>query len=123
LLKASSNDDALERVVFPISDERKPWWATDPELQAFLRRDGEEFQSECNGREPVDNTPDPVVGDFFSGASLRELAFVRDDFARARARYEAAVHAARTVGFSWGEIGRVLGVPKQQLHRRFKAPG
>lgn len=104
-----------------MEENRKPWWATDPELEAIRRRVAEEFDfGEC---EPIEDTPDPVVADFFSGASLRELAFVRDDVARARARYADAVRAARTAGFSWGEIGRVLGVPKQQLHRRFRASG
>jgi hypothetical protein len=30
------------------------------------------------------------------------------------------VRAARAVGFSWGEIGRLLGVPRQLVHRRFR---
>jgi hypothetical protein len=27
--------------------------------------------------------------------------------------------AARTAGFSWTEIGRLLGVSRQQVHRKF----
>ena len=61
-----------------------------------------------------------VVCDLLSGASRRELAAARDDLARVRIRYADAVRAARTVGLSWGEIGRVLGVSKQLLHRRFR---
>jgi len=61
--------------------------------------------------------PDPVVQDFWSGASMRELAEARDDLERAR--YDDAVRKARTVGFSSGEIGRVLGVSKRLLHRCF----
>ena len=34
--------------------------------------------------------------------------------------YAEAVRAARAAGMSWGEIGRVLGVAKQLLHRRFR---
>jgi hypothetical protein len=34
--------------------------------------------------------------------------------------FAGAVKAARAVGFSWEEIGRVLGVPRQLLHRRFR---
>jgi DNA-directed RNA polymerase specialized sigma24 family protein len=52
--------------------------------------------------------------------SWRELAAAREDMARARSRYADAVRAARMRGLSWGEIGRVLGVSKQQLHRRFR---
>jgi DNA-directed RNA polymerase specialized sigma24 family protein len=103
-----------------MEDDHKPWWATDPELQASRRRVLEELEDDQ--REPIDDTPDPVISDFFSGASLRELALVRDDVARAKTRYADAVRAARTAGLSWGEIGRVLGVPRQLLHRRFGAP-
>ncbi|HEX2399342.1 MAG TPA: hypothetical protein VHJ79_05020, partial [Mycobacterium sp.] len=56
---------------------------------------------------------------FYSGASLRELLVARDELERARARYEDAVRSVHTAGHSWGEIGRILGVSKQVLHRRF----
>jgi hypothetical protein len=49
-----------------------------------------------------------------------ESSPAREDLDRARVRYEDAVRAARAVGFSWGEIGRVLGVPRQLLHRRYR---
>ena len=102
-----------------MDDDRKPWWAEDPELLAIRRRILDEFN--CVQREPIESDqPDPVVGDMLSGASWRELAHARDDIARARARYAEAVRAARTCGLSWSEIGRVLGVSKQQLHRRFR---
>jgi hypothetical protein len=52
---------------------------------------------------------------------LRELADARDDLERVRARYEQAVRAGRAAGLSWGEIGRVLNVPRQLLHRRFRS--
>jgi DNA-directed RNA polymerase specialized sigma24 family protein len=99
----------------------KPWWVDDPELAAIRRRVDEEL--ERASRQPITpDEPDPVVQDFWSGASLRELAAARDDLERARSRYADAVRGARTVGFSWGEIGRVLGVSKQLLHRRFGRP-
>ncbi|RAV11694.1 hypothetical protein DQP55_13230 [Mycolicibacterium sp. GF69] len=63
--------------------------------------------------------PDPVLAEILTGACWRELGAARDDLARARQRYAASVDAARTAGLSWGEIGRVLGVSRQQLHRRF----
>jgi DNA-directed RNA polymerase specialized sigma24 family protein len=50
-----------------------------------------------------------------------ELAAARDDLARTRDRYQAAVLNARAAGFSWGEIGGLLGVSRQQLHRRYSA--
>ena len=102
-----------------MEDDRAPWWAEDPELLAIRRRVLEEF--ECVQREPIESDqPDPVADDMLSGASWHELAHARDDIARARARYAAAVRAARACGLSWSEIGRVLGVSKQQLHRRFR---
>ena len=104
-----------------MEDDREPWWAEDPELLAIRRRVLEEF--ECVQREPIESDqPDPVSDDMLSGARSRELAHARDDIARARARYGEAVRAARASGLSWSEIGRVLGVSKQQLHRRFRGP-
>lgn len=99
----------------------KPWWADDPELAAIRRRVDEEL--ERARREPItSDEPDPVVQDFWSGASLRELAVASDHLERARARYADAVRGACAAGLSWGEIGRVLGVSKQLLHRRFGRP-
>jgi DNA-directed RNA polymerase specialized sigma24 family protein len=72
-------------------------------------------------RVPIEtHQPDPVLADLLSGgASIRELSAARDDVARANARYADAVQRARAAGLSWGEIGRILGVSRQQLHRRF----
>ncbi len=103
-----------------MQDDRKPWWADDPQLTEIVRRSFDEFARELERREPVTAESDPVVMDFLSGASWRELAEARDDLARARIRYDETVLAARTAGFSWGEIARVLGVSKQLLHRRFR---
>jgi DNA-directed RNA polymerase specialized sigma24 family protein len=62
----------------------------------------------------------PVLADILGGgASVRELNAARDDLARANTRYVDAVYNARASGLSWGEIGRILGVSRQQLHRRF----
>ena len=97
----------------------RPWWEDDPEIAAIRRSVEEELERASH--EPITpDEPDPVVHDFWSGASLRELAAARDGLASARTRYEDAVRQARTAGFSWGEIGRVLGVSKQLLHRRFR---
>ncbi len=67
----------------------------------------------------LDEPPDPVMTELLIGRCWRELGEARDALARAGARYDAAVLAARTAGFSWREIGSVLGVSKQQLHRQF----
>ena len=60
-------------------------------------------------REPIESTSPSCVDDMLGGASWRELAYARDDIARARVRYTEAVRAARACGLSWSEIGRVLG--------------
>jgi DNA invertase Pin-like site-specific DNA recombinase len=102
-------------------EKSKPWWADHPELAAIRRRVEDEL--ERARREPVTrDEPDPVVQDFYSGASLQGLAAARDDLEDARARYADAVRSARSVGLSWAEIGRILGVSKQVLHRRFRGP-
>ena len=104
-----------------MEDDHKPWWEDHPELEEIRRRTLEEFSRRPEDREPIDpDAPDPVVADFLDGASWRELADARDDLARARGRYEQAVRTARSAGLSWAEIGRVLGVSKQLLHRRFR---
>jgi hypothetical protein len=104
-----------------MEDGHTPWWANDPELVA-IRRGVEEELDRARLRPLVAEEPDPVVQDISSGASVRELAAARDDLVRAHARYGDAVRGARTVGLSCGEIGRVLGVSKQLLRRRFSRP-
>jgi DNA-directed RNA polymerase specialized sigma24 family protein len=64
-----------------------------------------------------------VFNEIVSGTRLRELANARDDLARATQRYVDAIRSARVAGFSWGEIGRILGVPRRALHRRYGALG
>jgi DNA-directed RNA polymerase specialized sigma24 family protein len=61
----------------------------------------------------------PEVAEVASGL----LAEARDDLDRARLRYAQAIRAGRIAGYSWAEIGRLLGVSKQSLHRRFGALG
>jgi DNA-directed RNA polymerase specialized sigma24 family protein len=98
----------------------EPWWANDPELVAIRRRTTEEFELEVERHECVGrDVPDPVVAEVFDDTCWHELAEARDNLARARERYDASVLKARTAGFSWGEISRVLSVSKQLLHRRF----
>lgn len=99
-------------------EQNKPWWADDPELEAIRLNVLEEIEN----APPVpaeSDQPDRFVEELYSGRGWRELVDARDDLARARLRYEDAVLNARSLGFSWGEIGRALGVPRQALHRRF----
>ena len=103
-----------------MAERPKPWWQDDPTLLAIRRAVLEEIANGESRGGYVD-TPDPIVHDVLSGGSWRELAAARDDLARAKTRYADAVHAARTCGLTWGEIARVLGVSRQQLHRRFRA--
>ena len=96
----------------------KPWWLDHPELKAARQRVMDEIER-APDRPGDDAGPDRVLNDMHSGASVRELREARDDLARAQARYAEAVRSGRDCGLSWGEIGTVLGVPRQLLHRRF----
>lgn len=53
-------------------------------------------------------------------ARLAAIARAKTDLAREEA---AAVRHARLHGMSWAEIGRVLGVSRQALHKRFGKVG
>jgi len=64
--------------------------------------------------------PDPIAADVFGGISRQALAQARDDLAGAKTRYEQAVRQARANGWTWSEIGRILGVSRQVLHKRFR---
>lgn len=57
-----------------------------------------------------DDEPDTPIG------RLAAIAAAKAELAREEA---AAVRNARVSGMSWAEIGRVLGVSKQALHKRF----
>jgi DNA-directed RNA polymerase specialized sigma24 family protein len=100
----------------------KPWWMDDPDLVGIGQRTLEELERRVDEYEPNSgDEPDPVVAEFYSGEAGRALSAARDDLAAVRQRYEDAVFAARTAGFSWTEIGRLLGVSRQQVHRQFRA--
>jgi hypothetical protein len=80
----------------------------------------EDFERELEKRGPRGpDVPDPVLADILSGACRRELRVARDGLIEAHDRYDAAALKARTAGLSWGEIGVVLGVARQELHRRY----
>ena len=118
----------------------EPWWANDPVIAEIKRRTAERYGFDLDGagsddsddgagdddyyygdglESAAEHRPDPVIAEIVSGSCRRELGEARDGLDDARDRYDAAVLNARTAGFSWSEIGRVLGVSKQQLHRRY----
>jgi hypothetical protein len=102
----------------PTSPRPKPWWQDHPEIEALKTRVMDEINN-LPDRPPVEYR-DPIGDDAFSRVSVRELRDARDDLARAKARYDDAVRAARTLGLSWGQIGGIVGVSRQQLHRRYR---
>jgi DNA-directed RNA polymerase specialized sigma24 family protein len=100
----------------------RTWWMDDPDIGALRERalnDLERASAEAD-LTSLDE-PDPVVAEIYSGAASRALSTVRDELADVRARYKNAVLEARTAGLSWTEIGRLLGVSRQQVHRQFGA--
>ncbi|WP_246182972.1 hypothetical protein [Mycolicibacterium grossiae] len=104
---------------------------SDPDVIAMRQRGMEELfgaaPREDDTRPYEDDTrpcedvarPCEVLGDVLTGACRRGLATARDRLDEAKRDYAEAVLAARRAGFSWGEIGSVLGVSRQALHRRF----
>ena len=115
----SSNDDASQTNSASTEDAGQPWWATHPAILAARDAAAKWIESAEQEPLPVDNSA-AVHTEVVNGSCWRELRAARNDLDRAHARYANAVRAARAVGFSWGEIGRVLGVPRQLLHRRFR---
>jgi hypothetical protein len=54
---------------------------------------------------------------------VHELAAVRDARQAVTRREEVAVRRARQAGLSWAEIGTLLGVTKQTMHRKYRMVG
>ncbi|WP_197381591.1 hypothetical protein [Mycolicibacterium mengxianglii] len=80
------------------------------ELSELARRALAELELEMErAGPPGPHAPDLVVTEMFTGECRRELAAARDDLARTRDRYQAAILKARAAGFSWGEIGSRYG--------------
>ena len=97
----------------------RPWWMDDPEIIALTERTLAEIESADDL--PTTDEPDPVLAEFYSGEISRELSAIRDESEALRMRHRRAVLAAREAGLSWTEIGRLLGVSRQQVHRKFGA--
>lgn len=119
--KLSSIDDSSGKGQASMANSN-PWWMDDPELIALRERALEELERGIDEYEPNSgDEPDPVVAEIYSGEASRALSAARDDLAVARQRYQDAVFAARIAGLSWTEIGRLLGVSRQQVHRQYRA--
>jgi IS30 family transposase len=63
------------------------------------------------------------VGTDDDGGIVNELAAVREARQQVTRREEVAVRRARQVGLSWAEIGTLLGVTKQTMHRKYRKVG
>ncbi len=64
-----------------------------------------------------------TVGTDDDGGVIPELAAIREDKAALARREEVAVRRARHSGLSWAEIGTLLGVTKQTMHRKYRKVG
>jgi len=54
---------------------------------------------------------------------IGELAAVREAKRELTRREEVAVRRARHSGLSWAEIGTLLGVTRQTIHRKYRKVG
>jgi DNA-directed RNA polymerase specialized sigma24 family protein len=54
---------------------------------------------------------------------VRELVAIAEDKVELARREEVAVRRARHHGLSWAEIGTLLGVTRQTMHRKYRKVG
>ena len=57
------------------------------------------------------------------GGVVGELAAIAESRRELTRREEVAVRRARHAGLSWAEIGTLLGVTKQTMHRKYRKVG
>ena len=57
------------------------------------------------------------------GGVFNELAALREAKRELARREEVAVRRARHSGLSWAEIGTLLGVTRQTMHRKYRKVG
>jgi hypothetical protein len=95
-----------------VEEDREPSWAHNPELIEIRRRTLEEFDRELDQRESVPNAPDPVVADLLSGARACANSPMPTTISNVPAPSSTPYGRVAASG-SRGEIGGVLGVPKQ----------
>ena len=63
------------------------------------------------------------VGTDDDGGVVGELAAVAEAKRELSRREEVAVRRARHQGLSWAEIGTLLGVTRQTMHRKYRKVG
>ena len=124
----SSHDDGVQATGAPeigisgADGVQEPWWVNDPVIAA-KRAEVKEWLESLEAAEEVplrDEAMSAIHREISTNECRRELGEARRDLDRARVRYADAIRAARGVGYSWGEIGQLVGVPRQLLHRRFR---
>lgn len=64
-----------------------------------------------------------AVGSDEDGGVVAELANIAKDKQALARREEVAVRRARHSGLSWAEIGTLLNVTKQTMHRKYRNVG
>lgn len=64
-----------------------------------------------------------AVGSGEDGGVVAELASLAEERRSLTRREEVAVRRARHSGLSWAEIGTLLGVTKQTIHRKYRNVG
>lgn len=57
------------------------------------------------------------------GNVVKELAAVAEAKTELARREEVAVRRGRHAGLSWAEIGTLLGVTRQTIHRKYRGVG
>ena len=68
----------------------------------------------------VKTSLDAHDGDGGAVAELAAVAVAKQELSR---REEVAVRRARHQGLSWAEIGTLLGVTRQTMHRKYRKVG
>ncbi|MHA7661513.1 hypothetical protein [Mycolicibacterium sp. HS_4_1] len=92
----------------------------DAAADAFRRANGLDDDDDDWSFDDEPAEPDPIAADVFGGISRQALAQARDNLDSAKTQYEQAVRQARANGWTWAEIGRIMGVSRQVLHKRFR---
>jgi DNA-directed RNA polymerase specialized sigma24 family protein len=57
------------------------------------------------------------------GGIIHELAAVAEAKTELARREEVAIRRGRHAGLSWAEIGTLLGVTRQTIHRKYRGVG
>jgi DNA-directed RNA polymerase specialized sigma24 family protein len=68
-------------------------------------------------------TPMETVTGADDGGVVGELAAVAEAKRVLSRREEVAIRKARHSGLSWAEIGTLLGVTRQTIHRKYRSVG